>query len=75
MVFKRKNTQTCINARTKWYSKERIHKRVSMLELNGIQKKEYTNVFQLLELYTYCSMYKQHVEGVQNRKKLLHVGK
>ena len=32
--------------------------------------KEYTNVSQQLELYTYFSMNKQYVEEVQNKKRL-----
>ena len=34
-----------------------------------IKRKEYTNV-SMVELYTYCSMNNQYVEGVQNRKRL-----
>ena len=36
---------------------------------NCNKTEECTNVSQLLELYPYCSMNKQYVEGVQNRKK------
>ena len=36
------------------------------MELNG----KNTHVFQQLELYAYCSMNKQYVEEIQNRKRL-----
>ena len=35
-----------------------------------IKKKKYTNVSQQLEPYTYFSMNKKYVKGVQNRKRL-----
>ena len=39
--------------------------------MNGIKKKEYTNMSQQQEIYTYCSMNKQYVEGMQNGEKIL----
>ena len=36
---------------------------------NGIKKKDYINLSQQLEIYTYCSMNKQYVEWVQKWKK------
>ena len=35
-----------------------------------LSKKEYTNMFQQLKLFIYCSMNKQYVERIQNRKRL-----
>ena len=39
------------------------------MHINGIKRKEYTNVSQQFEIYTYFLMNKQYVEGVQNGKK------
>ena len=39
------------------------------IHINGIKKKEYTNVSQQLIIYIYCSMNKQYLEGVQKCKK------
>ena len=38
------------------------------IHISSIKKKEHTNMPQQLELCTYCSINKQYVEGVQNRK-------
>ena len=42
---------------------------------NGIKKKEYINMAQQQEIYVYCSMNKQYVEGEKNGKNLLDEGK
>ena len=36
---------------------------------SGTKKQVYTNIFQQLELYTFCSRDKQSIESVQNEKK------
>ena len=41
------------------------------IHTDGITNKEYTNLFQKLKLYSYCSMKKQYVEGVQNSERLI----
>ena len=42
-----------------------------------MKKKEYTNIFQLKKIYTYCSMEKQYVEMSTKmvKKSLLFKGK
>ena len=40
------------------------------MHIGSISKKQYTNMFQLLELYIYCSMNEQSIEGVQKSKRL-----
>ena len=39
------------------------------IHTNLIKKKDHINVSQQLEIYTYCSMNKQYVGGVQKWKK------
>ena len=39
------------------------------IHTSGIKKKEYTHMSQQLEIWTYNSMNKQYVEGVQKWKK------
>ena len=39
------------------------------MHTSGIKRKMFTNMSQLLDLYTYCFMNKQYVKGLQRRKK------
>ena len=53
------------------YIEEHLIFYIHDVHTNGIKKKEYTNMFKQLKIYTYYSMNKQYEEGVQKWKKSL----